>query len=499
MSTTSPAPVPAPAPARRVLSHDEALSYGRTLLDMVGDETRGVTIEHVARAITHVANGVVRNIEDGDDIRITFRSAFGGDLPVTFETNALQPSTLQAVVQRARAMAPPKRPPTIDMPVDYSDLDPFTYNQRTFPPVALWHDSSVRAMEGARSEVLPHLLGTVRDARLNGAATIGMITRSVLHVYKLGLTAFAEETDCEMTVTARTPDRTGSGWGGRAHRAWNRVAVNDAITDAIEFANRSRGPVALEPGRRTAILGPAAVAQLVRRMAYSFSFNWTQEGYTPLSFDNRAKTGRRTKMGMRVVDPRIMLTSDPADPEGGFAPFFELDSDVENTLYGFPTAAATWIDRGILTRLTCNANASVGRRLTPCELPTSVRLAPVPGTQTATIQEMIAACKDGIYVHRFTEPALAHMPSGMMTGVTRDGCFHIKNGAIAKPIKNFRFLESPLMAFNRLEMIGVPERVAFGLVQSPDPRRRARWPRLPVIVPPMMIRDFNFNALSDAV
>jgi predicted Zn-dependent protease len=93
-----------------------------------------------------------------------------------------------------------------------------------------------------------------------------------------------------------------------------------------------------------------------------------------------------------------------------------------------------------------------------------------------------------------------HGSSGLMTGVTRDGCFLIKDGKIAKPVKNFRFTESPFLAFNKVEMIGEPERVAFGYdVPREHTDGPTRWPHLPIIVPPMMIQDFNFTALSDAV
>jgi predicted Zn-dependent protease len=129
-----------------------------------------------------------------------------------------------------------------------------------------------------------------------------------------------------------------------------------------------------------------------------------------------------------------------------------------------------------------------------------VRLTTVPGTKTATIDEMIANCQEGVYVNRFSDLTLIDHPSGMMTGVTRDGCFFIKNGKIDKAIKNFRFTDSPFFAFNNVDLIGAPERVAFGNTAPLGASIwRRGWPRLPVIVPPMMIRDFNFSALASAV
>jgi hypothetical protein len=63
-------------------------------------------------------------------------------------------------------------------------------------------------------------------------------------------------------------------------------------------------------------------------------------------------------------------------------------------------------------------------------------------------------------------------------------------------VKNFRILESPFFVLNKVEALGVPERAAFGYSAE---RSALSWPRPPVIVPPMMVRDFNFASLNDAV
>jgi predicted Zn-dependent protease len=70
----------------------------------------------------------------------------------------------------------------------------------------------------------------------------------------------------------------------------------------------------------------------------------------------------------------------------------------------------------------------------------------------------------------------------LYTGLTRDGSFLIERGKVTRPLKNFRWNESPLLMLNRLEDIGRPEPVSAG--------RR---------MPALRIREFNFTSLSDAV
>jgi len=481
---------------RRVMTREALLAIAHEILG-ASDRWFSIRIEHISHAITKVTNGRTLSTQSGEDVQISLSSTFGTGLPVSIDLNQVNPETLRQATTLIAHMAPPRRSAAEIEPDDPDDVQYFKYTAKPLLPVTLWHDSTIHAMDMARGETIPQLVEQLHGAGLVGAATVGSLARSVLYLYKQGLTSFAEETDNEVTVTARSADGTASGWSGMANRDWAQIKPDMVAAQAIDLAERSRNPVALEPGRRVAILGPAAVAQLVYAMAPAFDGENTRLGGTPLS--NRSGVGgRTTKMGQRVFDPRLVLLSDPTDPMGGFPPFFELYNQIEFYNYGYPTAPITWIDGGILENLAYNAHDAALYRLPAADVPSSVRMTTVPGTKTATIAEMIANCEEGVYVNRFSDVMVLDLHTMMMTGATRDGCFLIKHGKIEKPIKNFRFTDSPFFSFNKVEMIGTPERVAFGAPRSQAERER-RWPKLPVIVPPMMIQDFNFSALADAV
>jgi predicted Zn-dependent protease len=104
---------------------------------------------------------------------------------------------------------------------------------------------------------------------------------------------------------------------------------------------------------------------------------------------------------------------------------------------------------------------------------------------TTTIDEMIQTTKRGIMVTRLSNIRLVDPNSLLYTGYTRDGLWLVENGKISKPIKNFRFTESPMFVFNQVEQLGPPVRVFH--------------PGAPVIVPPVKVRDFSFTALADAI
>ena len=103
------------------------------------------------------------------------------------------------------------------------------------------------------------------------------------------------------------------------------------------------------------------------------------------------------------------------------------------------------------------------------------------GGGTASLDELIKSVQRGILVTRFWYIRAVDPQTLLYTGLTRDGTFYVENGQIKHAVKNFRFNESPVIMLNNLEALGQPQRTEGGLV------------------PPMVVRDFTFSSLSDAV
>ena len=101
---------------------------------------------------------------------------------------------------------------------------------------------------------------------------------------------------------------------------------------------------------------------------------------------------------------------------------------------------------------------------------------------TKSVDELVTGTRRGILVTRFWYIRFLDQRTVMVTGLTRDGTFLIENGKITRPLKNFRWNESPLFMLNKIEEIGRAERVQAGQV-----------------VPALRVRDWNFTSLSDAV
>jgi len=460
-----------PTRVSTVLSADDLRALSRQILDMTTADTMIVNVSHLAVGITRVMRGEVRMNDSGDTLIVSLTSRFGRRVAMRLNINQTDITSLRQAAQYLERVASQQigDPVNIAMPIP----------PRTYLPNTTWHDSTMSAFHEARHAAVETVVAPVVQAGLTTSASVGVMLMSRSHADKQGMLAAGQSTDSEVTVTAWNPDGKGSGWAGATARDWNTLQLGKISEDAIRLTRLAAKPVAVEPGRRTAILDRPAVAQLVARMGWAFNADRILGGSGPL-FD---RVTNKPRMGERVFDPRVTLSSDPNDPDGGYLPF---NTD------GYPLVPMTWVGTGgILQNMAFNTFSAAMQGVAPAnDDPRSLRMSGGP----TTVEEMIATCKEGIYVNRFSQVTDLEYTSGMMTGLTNGACFYIKDGKIVKSIRHFRFLESPWHFLNRVLAIGPPERTAFGY--SPW---QEGWPVSPTIVPPLMIRDFNFTALADNV
>ena len=78
-----------------------------------------------------------------------------------------------------------------------------------------------------------------------------------------GLFGYDRFTAADYNLTARTPDGTGSGWASKSFNELRLLDPPKLAAAAIDKAARSHNPAAIEPGKYTVVLEPAALADLL--------------------------------------------------------------------------------------------------------------------------------------------------------------------------------------------------------------------------------------------
>src|SRR2546426_10605322 len=99
-----------------------------------------------------------------------------------------------------------------------------------------------------------------------------------------------------------------------------------------------------------------------------------------------------------------------------------------------------------------------------------------PGT--VSLDDMIKSTKSGLYITRFWYTRTVHPRDAVVTGMTRDGTFVIRDGEIAHPVKSLRFTQSYVDALKATEAIGATARLlrsGFGGATNVPPVKLAKF------------------------
>ncbi len=372
-------------------------------------------------------------------------------------TNDRSEAGLRRAVQQAEAIArlAPEDPEYL------GELGPQTYE-----PVAAWFDGTAELSADDRARAALTALAPARaSSDLTVAGYLVCEARATALGNSAGLFAYHRSTNANYTLTARTNDGTGSGWAAADANDWTQLDVEAVARQAIDKARRSRNPVAIEPGRYTVIFEPEATANLVSVMGGALQARSADEGRSAF-----AKAGG-TKVGEKILDERVTLSSDPRDPLVLGAPF---DGD------GLPVSRQVWVRNGVLEQLAYSRFWAQRQGRQPTGSTSALRLE----GGDATTEQLIAGTERGVLVTRLWYLRAVDQRTLVYTGLTRDGTFLIEGGRIARSIKNFRFNDSPLFMLNNLEGLGAAVRTAGGGS---------------LVMPALKVRDFNFTSLSDAV
>lgn len=446
----------------RYLGRAEAEAIARRALAMATAEATRVALQSGTRGNTRFANNQVSTAGDNYDTTITVRSLFG-KRSATVTTNKLDDAGLRYAVETSERLA--KLAP--EDPEEMGELEPQQYAEGR-----AWSDATAQLDPSGRAAAVSAITRHAREVNLLSTGYLEATAGSFAVANSRGLFAYSRGTGAALTTTVRTPDGLGSGWAGAAHNDVSRLDAASIGARAIEKARLSTNPVAIEPGRYTVVLEPTAVGNLVQNIGFALSARNADEGRSFFS-----KQGGGNKIGLKIVDERVTVVSDPLNVDAPANTF---------TGEGLPTARTVWIENGVLRNLAYDRYWAQKSGREPVPFVASFAMS----GGTTSIEEMIASTQRGILVTRFWYIRPVDPRVLLVTGLTRDGTFLIENGRITKAVKNLRFNESPIFMLNNIEAMGRPVRVSASESGSPG---------VAVVVPPLKVRDFTFTSLSDAV
>ena len=439
-----------------ILSKDDAQTLLKKVLSYSTADECAVSLTGRTSGNIRYARNSVSTAGAQDSVSLAVESRFGRRSGIA-TCNEFDDATLRRCVQRAEETArlAPESPEYMPL------LGPQTFlSPPSTAPTLL--TAATRAQAAADSMALCAAKNLSAAGFLDGGTRFTALRNSK------GLEGYQQSTNTDFSVTVRTADGRGSGYAIADVTDPAKLNAKALTQRAADKALGSVAAKAIEPGKYTVILEPAALMagddlSLLGGLLYSMGAREADEGRSFLT-----KKGGGNRRGEKLFDERVNIYSDPLNAE---VPGNAFDNE------GLPTQRMSWVEKGVVKNMFYSRFWAEKSKAKPTAFPSGFIM--TGGTQSTA--DLIKGTAKGILVTRLWYIREVDPQTLLYTGLTRDGTFYIENGKIKFPIKNLRFNESPIIMLNNIEAIGKPQRLAGCLV------------------PPLKIRDFTFTSLSDAI
>lgn len=441
------------------LTREEAKGIVDRVLKLSKAEECSVSLSGGRDANIRFAKNEVTTSGDTEDVTLFVRSSFGkrsGAASVNqFEDAPLERCVRQAEETARFAPEDPEHMPVLP-PQGYREIAAFSEETGVLAPERR-ADVAKKAIELAKGKKVV-IAGFFTSS--GGFQAIGN---------SKGLFGYHRQSRLTFSATARTADGQGSGWAGNNGERAGDVDAIGLSKAAVEKAFLSARPRELAPGTYTVILEPAAVADLFLYMGFSMSARSADEGRSFFS-----KKGGGNKIGEKVLSEKVTLWTDPADPRAPGSPFAP-DGQVTRKM-GF-------VENGVVTNLDYSRYWAQKQGKEPTPQPQNMFMK----GGTGSLADLVKDTKKGILVTRLWYIRFVDPQTILLTGLTRDGTFAIENGKIRHAVKNFRWNDSPISVFSKIDAM------------TREVRARGSEAEDFSIVCPAIRTQFTFSSLSDAV
>jgi predicted Zn-dependent protease len=435
---------------------DKALSFSKA-------EDAFVVLNGGDRANVRFARNTATTSGASSGYRLAITAGFG-KRSGTVTTAEFDDASLQRAARNAEEIAKlsPENPEA--MPA----LGP-----QTFSPVKAFFDDAATASPEWRAGAVATAIALSKQQDVVSAGFVETSAQVQAVANSKGLFGFDRYTAADYNLTARTPDGSGSGWASKSFNELRQLDPSKLAAAAIDKAAMSKTPAAIEPGKYTVVLEPAAVADMLAYFIFSADARQADEGRSFFS-----KKGGGNRVGEQLLGDKVRLYSDPAHP---LAPSLAFDSE------GLPIGKNVWVENGVMKDLIYSRYWAQKQGKAPTAGPSNI----IMDGGNATMADLIAGTERGILVTRFWYIRTLDPQTILLTGLTRDGLFLIEKGKVTRPLKNMRWNDSPVVVLNNVDAMTAPERTVSG--------EGIGGAGLALVCPAARIREFTFSSASEAV
>jgi predicted Zn-dependent protease len=284
-------------------------------------------------------------------------------------------------------------------------------------------------------------------------------------------------------MTGKSHDRSRSTWAGVETHDFTDVSVADIDAQIRERLNWQGTKVDLPAGKYDTIFPSGSVADIFTYMMWVSTARDAHEGQSVFS-----KKGGGTRIGEKLANVSLQFFSDPDFKQLPFSNFVAtavsspFSSVFDN---GQSIKRVDWLKDGVLQSL---VQTRASAQLTNLDFtPLGENLVMSVDGASGSLEDMVKKVDNGLLLTTLWYIRMVDPNSLLLTGLTRDGVYHVKGGEVVGATNNFRWNDSPVSALSRIAHAGTSEWT--------QPREWA-GDMTSMSMPPLVIKDFNMSTVS---
>ncbi|RMG30934.1 MAG: TldD/PmbA family protein [Methanobacteriota archaeon] len=236
-------------------------------------------------------------------------------------------------------------------------------------------------------------------------------------------------------------DKSHRGYGQEEiHFRTNRPNIEEMAVEAAKTAKDTLKLIDLPAKEYEVVLGHQAVSDL---------FLFAQFSLEPVGF-HETNSYASDRIGDQIFDEKINVEDRPLDPSNANV-VRAFDGE------GLPTSNVQVFEKGVLkmipydsfnaARFLGDKNAATGHAFTFFGQTTGMFASFVLEGGNKPYRGLVEDIENGLWVKNFWYNRFTKRREGGLTGLTRNGLYHVENGEIQGAVRNLRYTESFVKAF----------------------------------------------------
>jgi PmbA protein len=388
-------------------------------------------------SLTRFANNAIGQNVSERSVTLSVRTQADGRT-ARASTNRLHRDGIHNVVEEAVALMRASAP--------IEGLLPMYEDSAAVASVARWSEEAAQCTPVQRASGVAEAIAVVESEGQTAAGIYATAENVEVLMNSRGVSRYYADTLTTFSITAMADDS--SGWAkatSAAHKDVNPVAL---ARRAAKKARLSRNPRDLDPGEFTVVLEPAAVLDLVGQIFGDFSATAVADQRSFLT----------DRLGEKLFGDNITIYDDVGFPLQAGSPF-----DGE----GVPRRTLTLVRNGVVRDVAYSRASAAKAGVEPTghgfplpnetgEMPVNI----VVAGGKECLDDLIRSTGSGLLVTRLWYIREVEPYDKVMTGMTRDGTFLIRDGEIAAGVRNFRFNQSVVELLQNVESMSSSARAS---------------------------------------